>query len=88
MYHKAKPNEHAAAREGQWQEDLSRRAINGSQLWRCWACDSLSPWTNDHRYYASYREEEDGIPFPVMCSDVCERILQNKNIVPRRKVCA
>ena len=50
---------------GQWREDAERRSTNGRRLWRCWQCDSLSPWSDGHGCYCSYQEIEDGHPFPV-----------------------
>lgn len=67
----------------EWCADQRRRSLDGRRLWRCWHCDSLSPWTNGHGCFCSVREIEEGDrPFPVWCSDGCRDALIAKHEIP------
>lgn len=82
MYHPAKPSPDQSKRIEQWREDSQRRSIDGKRLWRCWHCDSLEPWGPTHGGYWSIREEEDGLPLPIFCSDHCRNALIGQGIIP------
>ena len=69
-------------RVDQWRRDAEGRTTDGRRIWRCWNCASLGPWSDRHGCYASYREIEDGHPFPVWCSSRCRDALIAKRVLP------
>lgn len=74
------------SRLDQWQADRERRTPDGKRIWRCWHCDNLALWGPTHGSFSSIREQEEGIPFIVFCSEECRSFLAIKGLVPRAKV--
>ena len=48
-----------------------RRANDGRPLHCCCVCGNLSTWGKDWSCYASYKDMDDGVPYPKFCSDAC-----------------
>ena len=44
-----------------------RRTKDGRRLHACCLCDKLAPWSDEWRWYGSYREADDGFPVMKFC---------------------
>lgn len=80
---KAKPSSEQIERQERWQEGMGRRSLTGRRLWRCWHCDSLEPWSPEHGGYWSIKEEEDGLPLPIFCSETCRLGMVVAGLLPK-----
>lgn len=62
--------------------NTTRRAIDGRALYQCDNCGNLSPWTNKHGWYGSFRDCEDNKPIIVACSEDCKITLVEERKIP------
>lgn len=49
-----------------------RKTSAGRLLHCCCICLNCEPWSASWSYYASMKEEDDGVPLPKFCSDACK----------------
>lgn len=43
------------------------------RVYRCDECGSLSTWTDEHRWYGSLKQLDDGRKLHIVCSPKCQR---------------
>jgi hypothetical protein len=54
---------------------MALRALDPKrQVWTCCICGDKNNWTDEHRWYGSYKEFEEDGAIEVTCSEACRTV--------------